>query len=152
MVSEKSILLLEQSCNSELHRLKKWCVANKLQINPDKSVLIYIPFKLNDFLPKLNIAYDDVLVPSNNSSKYLGIKIDSKLNFQPHLNDDVQNYPVFSPSTEVAGFTPFDCISIPPVSISLDPRHLPFLTPTSSLLLQLFSSMCFLADLFFFYP
>ena len=67
-------------------------------------------------------------------------------------DDDVQNYPVFSPSTEVAGFTPFDCISIPPVSISLDPRHLPFLTPTSSLLLQLFSSMCFLADLFFFYP
>ena len=65
---------------------------------------------------------------------------------------DVQNYPVFSPSTEVAGFTPFDCISIPPVSISLDPRHLPFLTPTSSLLLQLFSSMCLLADLFFFYP
>ena len=85
MVSEKSISLLEQSCNSELHRLKKLCVANKLQINPDKSVLIYIPFKLNDSLPKLNIAYDDVLVPSNNSSKYLGIKIDSKLNFQPHL-------------------------------------------------------------------
>ena len=85
MVSEKSISLLEQSCNSELHRLKKWCVANKLQINPDKSVLIYIPFKLNDSLLKLNIAYNDVLVPSNNSSKYLGINIDSKLNFQPHL-------------------------------------------------------------------
>ena len=85
MVSEKSISLLEQSCNSELHRLKKWCVANKLQINPDKSVLIYIPFKLNDSLPKLNIAYNDALVPFNNSSKYLGIKIDSKLNFQPHL-------------------------------------------------------------------
>ena len=46
---------------------------------------MYIPFKLNDSLPKLNIAYDGVLVPSNNSSKYLGIKIDSKLNFQPHL-------------------------------------------------------------------
>ena len=85
MVSEKSISLPEQSCNSELHRLKKWCVANKLQIDPDKSVLIYMPFKLNHSLPKLNIAYDDVLVPSNNSSKYLGIKIDSKLNFQPHL-------------------------------------------------------------------
>ena len=76
------------------------------------------------------------------------------LNFSRNMliDDDVQNYPVFSPSTEVAGFTPFDCISIPPVSISLDPRHLPFLTPTSSLLLQLFSSMRFLADLFFFYP
>ena len=32
-----------------------------------------------------NYPYDDVLAPSNNSSKYLGIKIDSKLNFQPHL-------------------------------------------------------------------
>ena len=40
VLSDKSISLLEQSCNSELHRLKKWCVANKLQINPNKSVYL----------------------------------------------------------------------------------------------------------------
>ena len=64
---------------------KKWCVANKLQINPSKPVLICLPFKINDSFPEREIAYDNVILTRNNSLKYLGIIIDGKLNFQLHL-------------------------------------------------------------------
>ena len=85
MLSDKSIFLLEQSCNSELHHPKKWCVDNKLQINPNKSGLVCLPSETNDSFPELEIVYDNVMQTRNNSSKYLGIIIDSKLNFQLHL-------------------------------------------------------------------
>ena len=84
MVSDKSISMLEQSSNSKLHRLTKWYVANKLQIDPNKSVLICLPFKIYSSLPELKIAYDNVILTRNNSSKYLRIIIYSKLNFQLH--------------------------------------------------------------------
>ena len=43
VVNNSSKPLLEQTCDSEMPLLKRWCDANKLQINPKKSVIIYIP-------------------------------------------------------------------------------------------------------------
>ena len=48
-------------------------------------MLIYLPFEVNDSFPKLGITCNDVLLTRINSLKCLGIIIDSKLNFQPHV-------------------------------------------------------------------
>ena len=85
MPRDNSISLLELTCNSILYRLKKWCVANKLQINSNNSVLIRLSFKINDFFPEVDIACDDVILTRNSSLKYFRIITDSKLNFQLHL-------------------------------------------------------------------
>ena len=45
--SNSSLLKLEDNCNRELNNLKKWCNANKLKINPEKSAVVLVPPKLN---------------------------------------------------------------------------------------------------------
>ena len=43
VVGNSSFSTLEQRCNAELENLKNWCNANKLQINPIKSISINVP-------------------------------------------------------------------------------------------------------------
>ena len=57
VVNNSSKPLFEQTCNSEMHHLKRWCDANKLQINPKKSVIIYIPTKLIETPVYLKVLY-----------------------------------------------------------------------------------------------
>ena len=59
VVSNSSFSSLEQRCNAELENLKNWCNANKLQINPNKSMRIYVPSKLYMNEAKLKILYNN---------------------------------------------------------------------------------------------
>ena len=86
VVSNCSFSSLEQRCNAELENLKNWCNANKLQINPKKSISIYVPPKLNINEEKLKILYNNCTLACCNSSKYLGVIIDNKLDFQSHIH------------------------------------------------------------------
>ena len=45
--SNSSLSKLEDNCNKELDNLKKWCNANKLKINPEKSAVVLVPPKFN---------------------------------------------------------------------------------------------------------
>ena len=72
---------LELNCNTELQNLNKWCIANKLLINPQKLAAIIIPPKFNTPVPLINMSYDNSLISCYNSHKYLGITVDDKLNF-----------------------------------------------------------------------
>ena len=67
--------------NLEMQNLKIWCNANKLQINFQKSSVLIIPFKLTSPSLDLNIYYNDRLMVCQNSCKYLGVYLDSKLHF-----------------------------------------------------------------------
>ena len=69
-----------------MQNLKTWCNANKLQINPETSSVLTIPFKLTSPSLDLNIYYNDCLMVCQNSCKYLGVYLESKLHFQPHIN------------------------------------------------------------------
>ena len=51
ILNNPSAFALESASNLELHNLYKWCNANKLQINPQKSAVLTIPSKLT--LPNL---------------------------------------------------------------------------------------------------
>ena len=86
LVLSHSSTHLEKDCNQEMQNLNIWCNANKLQINPQKSSVLTIPFKSNSPSLDLNICYNDCLIACQNSCKYLGVSLDSKLHFQPHIN------------------------------------------------------------------
>ena len=67
-------------------QLHNWCSANNLEINLTKSVAIIIPAKLHDVELNLNILYNQNIACCN-TSKYLGVIIDNKLNFKTHIHN-----------------------------------------------------------------
>ena len=69
---------------SEVDRVESWMIANKLSLNASKSHLIIINANLNSPL-NLNIICKTGIVKSVQSSKYLGVVIDNKLNFKEHI-------------------------------------------------------------------
>ena len=86
VLSSSSPSLLETDRNLEMQNLKIWCNANKLQINPQKSFLLTVPLNFSSRSLDLHIYYNDCLMGCQNSCKYLGVHLDSKLHFQPHIN------------------------------------------------------------------
>ena len=85
MLSDSSLPNLETKCNTQLNQLKNWCNTNKLQINPKKPNVLLIPSKLNSSLLNLKIYYDNSLIVCQESCKYLGMNLDSKLLFKNHI-------------------------------------------------------------------
>ena len=77
MLSDSSLPNLETKCNTEVNQLKNWCNTNKLQINPKKSNVLLITSKLNSPPLNLKICYDNSLIACQESSKYLGMNLDS---------------------------------------------------------------------------
>ena len=71
--------------SDELIQLKDWCDANKIQINPNKSCILHLPPKQNTPPLTFQILYDSSFIVNSIWSKYLGILIDSKLNFKQHI-------------------------------------------------------------------
>ena len=70
VLSNSSPSLLETDCNLEIQNLKIWCNANKLQINPQKSVVLNVPLQLISPRLNLNIYYNDCWMRCQNSCKY----------------------------------------------------------------------------------
>ena len=69
-LSNSSLLNRELNCNTVLQNLNNWCVANKLQINPQKSAVIIVPPRLNAPIPHINLSYNNSLISCYNSYKY----------------------------------------------------------------------------------
>jgi len=79
---------LQIKINDEIEILNVWCCAIKLTINPAKSPALILSPKLQRTEPpskQLYIVSAGVPVKIVDHVKYLGIKIDSKLNFQEHI-------------------------------------------------------------------
>ena len=85
LVSSPSLTILENECNKEMNKLLIWFRANELQINPEKSAIIVIPSKLNAQTANLSIFYDECPINCFETSKYLGVNLDNKLNFKSHI-------------------------------------------------------------------
>ena len=84
IISHENVVTLQDKMNMEVKKLHNWCNANKLTINPSKSNAILISPKLYTQITNVNITVDNSPITISKNAKYLGVMIDSKLNFQNH--------------------------------------------------------------------
>ena len=83
---DDSFKKLEKFINQDLKNLMNWLNANKISLNADKTELvIFKPLrKVLDY--NLNLRLNRKRLYPTSSVKYLGVKIDSKLNWKDHCN------------------------------------------------------------------
>jgi len=84
-----NLLSFQANLNREVSGFKHvqdWCRANKLTINPTKYNSLIICPKINTSITEFSITLEDSSIETEEIAKYLGILIDSKLNFKYHLN------------------------------------------------------------------
>ena len=78
---------LEALCNNELLLVQLWMDANKLEINTSKSQAIIINYKLRSPRCDIQLRYNSNCIQSSAKIKYLGVAIDHKLSFLPHIQN-----------------------------------------------------------------
>ena len=85
--ASKSFDLSLQRMQADLDNLSGWCRLNGIRVNTEKSKVMVFgsPQKLKD-LPPLELKLDDVLLHAVTSYKYLGMTLDSQLNYNLHVN------------------------------------------------------------------
>ena len=76
-LANKNHEVLEKEVNAELNKINNWMQINKLTINHKKTEFILITKKK---INKFDIKINDITIKRKNSSKYLKIIIDDKLN------------------------------------------------------------------------
>ena len=71
--------------NKDLANVYNWSIANKLSINPSKSNHLIISPKQNILSPHVTLIVNNLPILSCDKAKYLGVFIDSRLNFHSHI-------------------------------------------------------------------
>ena len=77
--------LLQIKLNREISLAQEWCHANTLTINPQKCHMLFISPKTNDCIQEFAVSLSDTLISTERSAKYLGVIIDTNLNFSDHI-------------------------------------------------------------------
>lgn len=75
---------LIEKCNNGLKLFNDWSISNRLTINTDKTHFISMSNKT--LTTPMNIYLNNQVLVSVDSSKFLGVIIDSHLNFKEHIN------------------------------------------------------------------
>ena len=71
--------------NQDLQNISIWFKANKLTVDSSKSNVLTINPKISKAPLILNVTLNNTVLNQSNSVKYLGMIIDSKLNFDTHI-------------------------------------------------------------------
>ena len=71
--------------NKDLANVYNWSIANKLSLNPSKSNHLIISPQQNILSLHVTLIINNLPILSCDKAKYLGIFIDSRLNFHSHL-------------------------------------------------------------------
>ena len=82
-----SIKKLNKLVNPDLKHLVNWLNANKIPLNVKKTEMIFFKSKQKKFQGDLNIKLSGKRLYPTESVKYLGVKIDTGLSWQYHVND-----------------------------------------------------------------
>ena len=82
-----SIKKLNKLVNADLNRLVNWLNTNKISLNVKKTEMVIFKSKQNKFEGDLKIKLCGKRLYSTESVKYLGVKIDTNLSWQYHIND-----------------------------------------------------------------
>ena len=81
---------LEISVNHELNKIHNWLNSNKLSLNVKKTKFLIIKSNRKKLSYNFNIKFGSKLIQQTDQITYLGVIIDSKLNWKPHL-DSISN-------------------------------------------------------------
>ena len=82
-----SIKKLNKLVNADLKRLVNWLNANKISLNVKKTEMVIFKSKQKKFEGDLKIKLSGKRLYPTESVKYLGVKIDTNLSWQYHVND-----------------------------------------------------------------
>jgi hypothetical protein len=80
----------ENYANQDLKKIERWATENKTEFNHKKSKLLFISRKRNDGRED-NIYLNYKRLDQNEEMKYLEIFLDSKCNFNTHIDQLWQN-------------------------------------------------------------
>ena len=83
LLANKNLEILEQTRNSELKKVSVWLLANKQSVNVSKSNFLVISSRKIDKNIKLKINNKEL--KQENYTKYLGVIIDDKLNWNLYI-------------------------------------------------------------------
>ena len=85
--AHKNLRSLEEHLNQQLINIHNWLCVNKLSLNVDKShfVIFHPVQKVVDYA--INLSINNKYLIEKKSYKYLGVIIDSNLNWKEHINE-----------------------------------------------------------------
>ena len=86
LIINKSLKRLNKLLNIDLRNLTNWLNANKISLNVSKTELIIFKPKRKPLHFNMKIKLNGKRLYPTDSVKYLGAKIDSKLNSKSHIN------------------------------------------------------------------
>ena len=86
LIINKSLKILHKLLNSDLKDLTNWLNGNKISLNVSKTELIIFKPKRKPLDFNMKIKLNGKRLYPTDSVKYLGVKIDSKLNWKSHVN------------------------------------------------------------------
>ena len=75
----------ENYANQDLKKIERWAAENKIEFNDKKSKVLFITRKRNDDR-EVNIYLNNKRLDQNEEMKYLGMYLDSKFNFNAHID------------------------------------------------------------------
>ena len=85
----KDITLLQSNLNKELSNVDAWLCANKLSLNMEKSNFVMFHPRQKK-IDSINLMIKDNPLKQEYCIKYLGVLIDSNLNWQNHVNSVIK--------------------------------------------------------------
>ena len=84
--SEKSLRLIESNFNHDIEIIYDWFCANKLTLNASKSVGVIFRSNIKDS-HELKITIGDTVIKPVTETKFLGLWLDDKLNWNKHYSE-----------------------------------------------------------------
>ena len=84
-LSHPQLNTLINTFNNEINHVSNWFKANKLSLNVSKTNYIHFSNKKKKHTSTINIKIDGSIIHPTDKTKFLGIIIDQKLNWKPHI-------------------------------------------------------------------
>ena len=85
LITASSCTELEEKCNIVLHAVQSWVTQNGLKLNIDKTNLLVYNNNTNQRKAQISVSLNGTPVVQKNEAKFLGVVIDTNLNWKSHL-------------------------------------------------------------------